>query len=154
MCAISAHIALCKWWFTSKQLYISKFRGSCCGSWRIDIKFTNFRYRWPISKVFNIVDMSLIQTRTWKDNKFPLRWRHNGSDGVSNHQPHDCLLSRLFGHRSKKTSKLRVTPGLCAGNSPHKWPVTRKMIPFDDVIMLTVCGPYSGHYSTRWGNDL
>ena len=28
-----------------------------------------------------------------------------------------CLLSRLFGRRSKKTSKLRVT-GLCAGNSP------------------------------------
>ena len=22
------------------------------------------------------------------------------------------------------------------GNSPHKWPVTRKMLPFDDVIML------------------
>ena len=35
-----------------------------------------------------------------------LQWRHNGRDGVSNHQPHDCLLSRLFGRRSKKTSKL------------------------------------------------
>ena len=23
-------------------------------------------------------------------------------------------------------------------NSPHKWPVTRKMFPFDDVIMLQV----------------
>ena len=46
-----------------------------------------------------------------------LRWRHNGRYGVSNHQPHDCLLNRLFRRRSKKTSKLRVT-GLCAGNSP------------------------------------
>ena len=46
-----------------------------------------------------------------------LRWRHNGLDSVSNHQPRECLLSRLFGRRSKKTSKLRVT-GLCAGNSP------------------------------------
>ena len=70
----------------------------------------------------------------------PLRWRHNGRDSVSNHQPHDCLLNRSFRRRSKKTSKLRVT-GLCAGihrgpvNSPHKWPVTRKMFPFDDVIM-------------------
>ena len=67
----------------------------------------------------------------------PLHWRRNG---VSNHQPRDCLLSRLFRRRSKKTSKLRVT-GLCAGNSPapvnspHKGPVTRKMVPFDDVIM-------------------
>ena len=72
----------------------------------------------------------------------PLRWRQNGRDSVSNHQPHDCLFNRLFRRRSKKTSKLRVT-GLCVGNSPgpvnspHKWPVTRKMFPFDDVIMTT-----------------
>ena len=48
---------------------------------------------------------------------FSLQWRHNRRDRVSNHQPHDCLLNRLFRHRSKKTSKLRVT-GLCVGNSP------------------------------------
>ena len=67
-----------------------------------------------------------------------LHWRHNDHDGVSNHQPHGCLLNRLFRRRSKKTSKLRVT-GLCVGigpvNSPHKGPVTRKMCPFDDGIM-------------------
>ena len=45
-----------------------------------------------------------------------LQWLHNERDGVSNHQPHDCLLDRLFRHRWQKTSKLRVT-GLCAGNS-------------------------------------
>ena len=43
-----------------------------------------------------------------------LQWRHNERDGVSNHQPRDCLLNRLFRRRSKKTSKLRLT-GLCAG---------------------------------------
>ena len=76
-----------------------------------------------------------------------LQWRHNGRDSVSNHKPRDCLLNRLFRRRSKKTSKLRVT-GLCAGNSPgnspdspHKWPVTRKMLPFDDVIMFKVLWP-------------
>ena len=47
----------------------------------------------------------------------PLRWRHNGRDGVSNHQPHHCLLNRLFMRGSKKTSKLRVA-GLCEENSP------------------------------------
>ena len=46
-----------------------------------------------------------------------LQWRHNELDGVSNHQPHDCLLNHLFRRRSKKTSKLRVT-GLCVENSP------------------------------------
>ena len=71
-----------------------------------------------------------------------LQWRHNDHDGVSNHQPHGCLLNCLFRRRSKKTSKLRVT-GLCVGNSPgtvnspHKGPVTRKMFPFDDVIMFS-----------------
>ena len=69
-----------------------------------------------------------------------LHWRHNDHNGVSIHQPHGCLLNRLFRRRSEKKSKLRVT-GLCVGkspgpvNSPHKGPVTRKMFPFDDVIM-------------------
>ena len=49
-------------------------------------------------------------------NSLSSQWRHNGHDGVSNHQPHHCLLNRLFRRRSKETSKLRVT-GLCAGNS-------------------------------------
>ena len=70
----------------------------------------------------------------------PLHWRHNDHDSVSNHQPHGCLLNRIFRRRSTKTSKLRVT-GLCVGkspgpvNSPHKGPVTRKIFPFDEVIM-------------------
>ena len=46
----------------------------------------------------------------------PLHWRHNDHDGVSNHQPHGCLLNRLFRRISKKASKPRVT-GLCAGKS-------------------------------------
>ena len=46
-----------------------------------------------------------------------LQWRHNEHDSISNHQPHDCLLNLLFGRRSKRTSKLRVT-GLCVWNSP------------------------------------
>ena len=76
----------------------------------------------------------------WNPMDETLHWRHNDYDGVSSHQPDGCLLNRLFRRRSKKTSKLRVT-GLCVGNSsgpvnsPHKGPVTRKMFPFDDVIM-------------------
>ena len=54
---------------------------------------------------------------------------------------HITSLNRLFSCRSKETSKLRVT-GLCVGNSPgpvnspHKWPVTLKIFPFDDVIVI------------------
>ena len=86
----------------------------------------------------------------------PLHWRHNEHDGVSNHQPHGCLLKRLFRRRSKKTSKLRVT-GLCVGNSsgpvnsPHKGPVTEKMSPFDDVIMAVLALHLSPvHWPVIW----
>ena len=50
-------------------------------------------------------------------------------------------ITNLTSVYSMVTSKLRVT-GLCARNSPvnfpHKWPVTRKIISFDDVIMNAV----------------
>ena len=81
-----------------------------------------------------------------------LQWRHNGHYSVSIHQPHDCLLNRLFRRISKETSKLCVT-GLCAGsspgpvNSPHKWPVTRNMFPFDDVI--TRCNKISPYHCMK-----
>ena len=31
-------------------------------------------------------------------------------------------------------------------NSPHKWPVTRKMFPFDDVIMVFICSSQRDTY--------
>ena len=46
----------------------------------------------------------------------PLQWRHNEHAGISNHQPHNCLLNPLFRCRSKETSDLRIT-GPWAGNS-------------------------------------
>ena len=49
--------------------------------------------------------------------KTTLQWRHNEHNGVSNHQPYDCLLNRLFRRKSNKTSKLCVT-GFCEGNAP------------------------------------
>ena len=78
--------------------------------------------------------------------RFPesLEWRYNTRLGVSNHRYLDCLLNRLFIHTPKKISKLRVTD-LCEGNPPEptdtggfpqKGPVTRKLFPFDDVIMF------------------
>ena len=67
----------------------------------------------------------------------PFRWRQNGHDGVSNHQPHDFLLNRGFGRRLKKicASLAFVLYEEWPVNYPHKWPVTLKMFPFDDVIM-------------------
>ena len=69
-----------------------------------------------------------------------LPWRHNDCGGVSNHQPHDCLLNRIFGRISKEhqsSASLAFVREIHRGpvNFPRKWPVTRKMFPFDDVIM-------------------
>ena len=62
-----------------------------------------------------------------------LEWRHNGLDSVSYHQPHHCLLSRLFGRRSKKISKLRVT-GLCVGNSPGTGEIPAQMASYAENV--------------------
>ena len=88
----------------------------------------------PIFIIFKTLFQWILPTHS-------LQCHHNEHDGVSNHQPLDCLLNRLFRRRSKKTSKLHVT-GLREGNhqwpvdSSHKGPVMWKMFPFDDVIMF------------------
>ena len=64
-----------------------------------------------------------------------LRWRHNDHAGVSNHQPHGCLLNRLFRRKSKKTSKLRVT-GLCAGNSPGTGEFPAQMASYAENVSI------------------
>ena len=70
----------------------------------------------PISRsVWYSCNTGLYHVR-WCPYALSFQWRHNESDGVSSHQPHHCLLSRLFWRGSKKTSKLLVT-SLCAGNS-------------------------------------
>ena len=59
-----------------------------------------------------------------------------------NHQPHEWLLNRSFRRRSKKTSKLRIITGLCAGNSPvtGEFPAqmasNAEMFPFDDDVIM------------------
>ena len=39
-------------------------------------------------------------------------------------------------------------------NSPHKWPVTRKMFLFDDVTMKFNCGLASMVYLPKWWTDI
>ena len=64
-----------------------------------------------------------------------LRCRHNDHAGVSNHQPHGCLLNRLFRLKWKITSKLRVT-GLCAGNSPGTGEFPAQMASYAENVSI------------------
>ena len=50
--------------------------------------------------------------------------------------------------KHQSSASLAFVRGLHRGpvNSPHKWPVTRKMFPFDDVIMLCSTSETKQHY--------
>ena len=73
-----------------------------------------------------------------------LQWCHHGRDGVSKHQPHDCLLNCLFRRRSKQTSKLREI-GLCAVNSS----VTGEF-PAQRASNAEIVSIWWRHHGTHW----
>ena len=83
-----------------------------------------------------------LRRHQWFDHEvYETLEHHKERNGVSNYRCLDCFLNRVLRRKSKKTSKFRFT-GLCVReiyrwpvNSRHKGPVTRKMFPFDDVIM-------------------
>ena len=77
-----------------------------------------------------------------------LQWRHNEHDSVSNHQPHVCFFSRLFRHRSKKTSKLHVT-GLCAGNSPEAGEFPAQMASNAENVSI-----WWRHHAFKWRGSM
>ena len=80
-----------------------------------------------------------------------LQWRHNGSDGVSNHVIMGAMASQITRltivystvyssadlRKYQSSASLAFVRGIQRSpvNSPHKWPVTRKMFRFDEVIM-------------------
>ena len=68
----------------------------------------------------------------------PWQWRHNERDGVWNHWRLGCLLNRCSGRDQRKhqsSTSLAFVRGIhrSAENSPHKGPVTRKMLPFNTL---------------------
>ena len=90
MCITLSHLS--KFVFSSGYLYFQYWMGFSCNS-QLNMKM------WYIS----LADL--------------LQWRHNELDGVSNHQPHDCLLKRLL-----SSALLAFMRGIHrrAVNSPHK----------------------------------
>ena len=71
-----------------------------------------------------------------------LQWRHTECDGVSNHQRlhfYSTVASDADQRKHQSSASLAFVRVIHRGlvNSPHKRPVTRKMSPFDNVIMYT-----------------
>ena len=87
----------------------------------------------PVKHIF--MNYTHTHTAYKKCQECTLRCHHNGRDSVSNHQPHDCLLNRLFRHRSTKISKVRVT-GLCVGNSPGTGEFPAQMASYAENVSI------------------
>ena len=102
--------------------------------------------------------------RLFLRHRLSLQWRHNGRDCVSNPQPYivystvimSAMVSQITslmivsstvysgaGPKNHQSSaSLAFVRGVHRGpvNSPHKRPVTRNMLPLDDVIMVMAFG--------------
>ena len=93
----------------------------------------------------------------WECIIFSLQWCHNERDGISNHQPHDRLLSRLFSQRSKKTSKLRVTGFVPCGFFQEAWKsVLTSFIPTGTSWAVAMYSQWKPEHSTIYymGNTM
>ena len=56
----------------------------------------------------------------------PLQWCHNEHDGISNHQPHNCLLNRLFKAQIKENIKALCHWPLWGEFTSDRWiPLTK-----------------------------
>ena len=74
----------------------------------------------------------------------PLLWRHNGSDGVSISSLTIVYSTAYSGANQRKhqsSASLAFVRGIHRWpvNSPHKWPVTRKMLGEADVAQTDPC---------------
>ena len=93
-------------WFSQfdiKHKTVSSSLSNYCVASRKRRVFCVFKF-WPISHC-NLAS-----------NLVPLQWHHNGHDGISNHQPHECLLKCLVKAHIQENIK-----------APHHWPLCREL---------------------------
>ena len=104
----------CSIYLSPKQTTVCAVCFTWCLVIEMGLKITYSKSLPRVNKLSHNIFWDLTVRLSWR--MVTLQWRHDERDGVSDDQPHECLLDRLFRRRSKKTSKLRVT-GLCEGNS-------------------------------------
>ena len=129
-----------KWIRTSAAKTVKSYVGWSVIVGRFDINYSNIcKLKWrKLIIIRNYLTLMIMINQLCCGRTVALQSRHNERDGVSNNQPCHCLLNRLF-RRSKhhSSASLAFVRGIHRWpvNFPHKWPVTRKMFPFHDVIM-------------------
>ena len=108
---------------------------------------------------------SIIDKRHIAFSQMSLQWCRNERDDISNHHTsftivHSTVYSGTDQRKHQNSAPLAFVWGIHRSpvNSPHKGPVTRKIFPFDDVIMYftekkvwSTTRPISTHCgSFRW----
>ena len=93
----------------------------------------------------NLISSSLLLMTCHIIHRWSLQWRHNERDGVSNHQPHDCLLNRLFNIK-ENIKAMRHWP-LC-GNSPVTGEFPAQTASYAENVCI-----WWRHHVTSWHRD-
>ena len=92
---------------------------------------------WPIMWLSSV---RITKSFIYGNRYLTLRWRRNDRDAsqiTSLTIVYSTVYSDADQRKHQSSASLAFVRGIHRGpvNSPHKWPVTRKMFPFDDVIM-------------------
>ena len=111
--------------FTSDKILVESF-------------FSRFAQTKDINIYVNIGEYRNEQDLTYDFSA--LQWRHNEREGVSNTRVtivYSTVYSGADQRKYQSSASLAFVRGIHQWpvNSPHKWLVTRKMFPFDDIIM-------------------
>ena len=105
--------------------------------WGIHRGPVNSPHKWPVTrKMFPFDDVFMIRARHYTD----VIMGAIASQITSLTIVYSTVYSGEDQRKHQSSASLAFVWGIHRGpvNSPHKWPVTRKMFPFDDVIMVRV----------------
>ena len=122
-------------------------------------------WKWS-SWIVTLLENTHDYTMSWRDPACLTWWCHHYNDVImgaiasQSTSPtivYSIVYSDADQRKHQSSASVAFVRGIHRGsvNSPHKWPVTRKMFPFDDVIMMAnyyhVPGPSCGEsISDHW----
>ena len=151
------------WWCHQMEAF-SALLALCAGNSPVIGEFSSQR---PVTRSFEgFFDLRLNKRlskqsrRRWFETPSPSLWRHSNhyndvimgaiaSQITSLTIVYSTVYSDADQRKHQSSASLAFVRGIHRGpvNSPHKWPVTRKMFPFDDVFMIH-------RLSSCWGLDV
>ena len=118
----------------------------CLGKYDINGKINSIKNAKPFYELSTFIALTHINSLDIKTKKHVISLEYWAKNFATN-CPFLAILAEIPHQITSLTvvySTVYSVTGLCAGNSPltgespHKWPATRKMFPFDDAIMFKV----------------